>query len=205
LLDLDADYDNGFSNANGQKPIHWACIKGRLDIVSILCKCKFNDLDQNRVLQFFEIFKVQNGIDINSQDARGYTPVLAACQYGHQGLVAFLVSRGAKLEIEDKMGDTCLHWAAYKGHPDLTRLLIIYGVYPKKIDTYGQTVLHMACLGGNLNIVQQLVEQDSIDTEIRDKKGNKAIDLARSAGHSEIVDLIDRHYKNRRNYKCNWK
>jgi len=144
-------------------------------------------------------------LDINSQDARGYTPIMSACQYGHQALVAFLVSRGAKLEIEDKMGDTCLHWAAYKGHPDLTRLLIIYGVYPKKIDFYGQTVLHMACLGGNLNIVQQLVEQDSIDTEIRDKKGQRAIDLAESAGYSEIVDLIDRHYKNRRNYRCNWK
>lgn len=117
--------------------------------------------------------------------------------------------------------------AAYKGHPDLTRLLIIYGVYPKKIDAYGQTVLHLACLGGNLNIVQQLIEQvglkkiyilrnwqikmnsvlhkDSIDTEIRDKNGKKAIDLAKSMGNSEIVDLIDRHYRNRRNYGCHMK
>ena len=47
---------------------------------------------------------------MNVQDARGATPLLIACQYGHQGLVAFLVSKNAKIDIEDKNGDTCLHW-----------------------------------------------------------------------------------------------
>ena len=179
------------------------------------------------------------------QDARGATPLLIACQYGHQGLVAFLVSKNAKIDIEDKNGDTCLHWvkliseyflkfwdktnsfhlkAAYRGFPDLTRLLVIYGVYPKKIDIFGQTVLHMACLGGNLNIVQQFIEQvnfvdnknlfnyiepifqkDNIDPEICDKKGKKAIDLARSAKHFDVVEYIERNYRNRRNYSITLK
>jgi ankyrin repeat protein len=104
------------------------------------------------------LYTVDKGADINSFDARDYTPVCVAVQYGHLPLVAYLVSRGAKLDIPDKSGDTCLHWAAYKKHPDLTRLLIMYGVYPKTIDNFGQTVLHLACLGGNLNIVQQLIE-----------------------------------------------
>lgn len=55
---------------------------------------------------------VEKGIDINFQDKRGYTPILSACMYGHQALVAFLVSRGAKLEIDDSNGDSCLHWVS---------------------------------------------------------------------------------------------
>ena len=69
-------------------------------------------------------FKVSKGVNINCQDKRGNTPLILACQYGQQGMVAFLVGRGAKLDTEDQNGDTCLHWAAYKGYPDLTRLLI---------------------------------------------------------------------------------
>lgn len=142
---------------------------------------------------------VEKGANINHQDNKGYTPLITASQNGHVTVIAYLVSRGAKLDLEDCNGDNALHWAVYKGHPDLTRLLIIYGSNPKKIDNYGQTLLHLACLSGNLNIIQQLVEQDCIDTEIRDKNGKKAIDLAKARGYTEAVDFIDRFKKTRQN------
>ena len=48
--------------------------------------------------------------------------------------------------------------------------------------------------------------KDFIDPGIRDKNGKKAVDLASAAGHSETVDLLNRHEKDRRNWKkCNWK
>lgn len=86
----------------------------------------------------------------------------------------------------------------------MTRLLIIYGLNPKLMDKYGQTVLHLACLSGNLNIVQQLIEQDCIDPEIKDRNGKLAIDLARARGHSDLVDYIERYKKSRRSnlFKC---
>ena len=56
----------------------------------------------------------------------------------------------------------------------------------------------MACLSGNLNIVQQLIEQDFIDLQIRDKNGKKAIDLANNRGYSDLVDYLERHEKARR-------
>lgn len=84
-------------------------------------------------------------------------------------------------------------------------MLIVYGMNPKKIDKYGQSILHLACLSGNLNIVQQLIEQDCIDTEIRDNNGRKAIDLARTRSYGSIVDYIDRHSKNRKMNNCNLK
>lgn len=53
-------------------------------------------------------------------------------------------------------------------------------------------------MSGNLNIVQQLIEQDFIDSQICDKNGKKAIDLARNRGYSSLVDYLERHEKKRR-------
>ena len=47
--------------------------------------------------------------------------------------------------------------------------------------------------------------KDCIDTEIKDNNGKKAIDLARIRAHSEVVDFIDRHSRNRKSAKFHFK
>lgn len=42
--------------------------------------------------------------------------------------------------------------------------------------------------------------KDAIDTEIVDRNGKKAIDLAQTRGFSHIVDYIDRYRRARKNY-----
>ena len=177
LLNNNVIFDSS-SNVSNQTPMHWACAKGRMEMVVLL---------------------VENGANINARDAKGYTPLITAAQYGNAALATYLISRGADLDAEDNNGDNALHWAVYKAHPDVTRLLILFGINPKVIDKFGQTVLHLACLSGNLNIVQQLVEQDFIDSQICDRNGKKAIDLARTRGYSELVDYLDRSDKKKRN------
>lgn len=48
-------------------------------------------------------------------------------------------------------------------------------------------------------------KKDCIDTEIRDKNGRLAIDLARARYYTDIVDYIERFNKNRKNTFCNLK
>jgi hypothetical protein len=36
LMDINADFNNGYSNVAGHRPIHWACVKGRIEIVNLL-------------------------------------------------------------------------------------------------------------------------------------------------------------------------
>ncbi|CAF0983294.1 unnamed protein product [Brachionus calyciflorus] len=177
LFDNNAVYDSS-SNTAGQTPMHWACAKGRVEMVSLL---------------------VENGANLNSKDSKGFTPLITAAQYGNSSLVTYLISRGADIDAEDVNGDNALHWAVYKAHPDVTRLLILFGINPKLIDKFGQTVLHLACLSGNLNIVQQLIEQDCIDSQIRDKNGRRAIELARTRSYSDLVDYLERHEKKKKN------
>ncbi|RMZ96205.1 putative S-acyltransferase 23 [Brachionus plicatilis] len=176
LLNNNAIHDSSSNKAN-QSPLHWACAKGRLEMVSLL---------------------VEKGINVNQKDSKGYTPLITASQFGNAAIITYLISLGADLDAEDNNGDNALHWAVYKAHPDVTRLLILFGVNPKTIDKFGQTILHLACLSGNLNIVQQLIEQDFIDSQICDRNGKKAIDLARNRGYSSLVDYLERHEKMRR-------
>lgn len=66
-------------------------------------------------------------------------------------------------------------------------------------------MLHLGCLSGNLNIVQYLVEKDGLDTEIKDKNGKKAADLARNRGYTAIVDFLTRWDRDRKAKYCNLK
>jgi hypothetical protein len=49
------------------------------------------------------------------------------------------------------------------------------------------------------------IKKDCIDTEIKDKNGKLAIDLAKIRGHTEVVDYINRYNRDRRSYFCNIK
>jgi len=161
--------DDG-TNKTGQRPIHWAAMKGNIEIFNLI------------ILQ---------GIDINEQDNKGYTPLMTSVQYGHIPLMTFIISKGAKLETEDKTGDNALHWAAYKGNGELVSLLIYFGLNPKRTDNIGQTPLHLACVNGNISAVRELLKHCDID--VRDNNGKTALDLARKRLYSEVVDLLERH------------
>ncbi len=38
LFKFDVDFDNHHGSKTGQRPIHWACIKGRIEMINILRK-----------------------------------------------------------------------------------------------------------------------------------------------------------------------
>jgi ankyrin repeat protein len=148
----------------------------------------------------------------------GYTPLMIACQHNQVAMVYYLVSMNASLSIVDKRGRNPLDWvkeaihkfdlikiiifyhqlkAIHRGLPDLTCFFIANGLDSKKINEYNQTLLHLACHGGNLNIVQQLVEKNSIDTNIKDNSGMRAVDIAKMLNHRDIVEYLSRYEKYR--------
>lgn len=46
LCSLDVDFDSHLSNKNGQRPIHWAAVKGRIEMINFLSKLLIDlDLD----------------------------------------------------------------------------------------------------------------------------------------------------------------
>jgi ankyrin repeat protein len=63
-----------------------------------------SDGDLLQVKQF-----IQNGVDINSQDDAGYSPLHAAVSYGHGELIKYLLDNGANVKLPDQDGDLPIH------------------------------------------------------------------------------------------------
>ncbi len=72
-----------------------------------------------------------------------------ACQFGHIGVVAFLLETGIPLDAAlPHHGQTGLHWAAYGGHADIVKLLLTRGASVDfRESTFGGTPLGWALYG----------------------------------------------------------
>ena len=62
-----------------------------------------------------------------SQIISGYTPLLAACQEGHEKVASLWIENGADVSTRDSNGSTSLHLACRSGHEKIPALLIERG------------------------------------------------------------------------------
>ena len=143
------------------------------------------------------LFFQQSGVEVNTADFKGLTPLMTACMFGKYATAAFLLAFDASGHLMDINGDTALHWAAYKGHPELIKLLMYSGVDLEKPDHFGSTPLHLACLSGNVSCVKILCEKSKIELEPRDKNGKTPLQLAKSHHHSEVVQILQTEQRRR--------
>ncbi len=77
----------------GSTPLHWAALKGHLDVVELLLK---------------------HGADPNVKDEDGSTPLHDAAWNGHADVVELLLKHGADPNTKNEYGKTPLHRAAMK-------------------------------------------------------------------------------------------
>eukprot|EP00644_Phytophthora_capsici_P016341 jgi/Phyca11/117914/e_gw1.34.64.1 len=101
---LKAGADVELADREGFTPLHWASVRGYLEIVA----------------QLIEI----SGADINRQDAMGWTPLHIACFKGFPDLVEYLlVERRARADVEDCNGFTPLMFARVAENMDVVKRL----------------------------------------------------------------------------------
>jgi ankyrin repeat protein len=68
-----------------------------------------------------------DGVDPNSKDKYGRTPLSWTAERGHEAVVKLLLEKGAELESKSSIFDrTPLSWAAERGHEAVVRLLQAY-------------------------------------------------------------------------------
>ena len=93
------------------RPLHWACEKGEIDIVAACLR--FND---------------NNAVD--SQDEySGKTPLVCASLNGHTETVKLLLDAGAAVDTQDVYGTTPLVFASEEGHTEIVKLLLDAGAH----------------------------------------------------------------------------
>jgi len=146
-----------------------ACRLGRDDMVSAL---------------------LQAGASRETEDARGFTPLVLASYNGQESTTALLLGLGAAVDGHAyAKGSSALMGVAFKGHAPIARLLLDAGADPNRRNRGGQTALMMAALFGQQTIVDMLLAAGA-DPSARDDTGQSAADIASAQGNDELADAL---------------
>ncbi|XP_046346827.2 cytadherence high molecular weight protein 2-like isoform X1 [Haliotis rufescens] len=114
-----------------------------------------------------------------------------ASEAGNLEEVKRILSQG--VDVNCRWGgwsETPVMEAAYRGHRDVVELLVSEGADVSLVDRDGYNTLHYASYGGHLETVKFVLSLHVVDIDARDNYGQTAADLARSGGHTRVLDLL---------------
>jgi ankyrin repeat protein len=128
--------DMNANTDNGETPLDIAIKYKRTETADLLRKHGGNKGEELRALLVaagnghLEVVKqsIADGIDVNTKDNNGTTPLHNAARRGHKEIAELLIANGADVNATDKQdAETPLHWAAYAGENHIVELLIKSG------------------------------------------------------------------------------
>jgi len=117
-------------------PMHEAAVKGQTAVVEFLIK--------------------EVGVEVDSQEGTGSTPLHAAASLGKVEMCQYLIQQGADIEALDVCGFTPLHQAATEGNIEVCQLLLGAGADIDSRNHQKRTPLASAAAAGHLETVQML-------------------------------------------------
>lgn len=103
-------------------------------------------------------FLLKSGVDVNSKDSVGQTPLHRATHCGHGDMVRFLLSHDANVDCKNDDGRT--PWSAnVRGkYHDVLKLLLDAGANPSTTGHQGVSELYIAAQNGETSIVKFMLE-----------------------------------------------
>ncbi len=152
----------------GFTPLHWAALRGNIDISRKL---------------------IERGARVGDLSNDGKTPLFLACSRGHLDLVKYLVEKGAALKILDAGGDTVLMGAVRGGHLDMVRYLMGEGFDVNHQGRHGLTPL-TASIWSDSSEMSRLILDAGAKPNIRDDDGMTALHRALQSGKPELARLF---------------
>ncbi|KAH3764312.1 vacuolar assembly/sorting protein VPS9 [Pelomyxa schiedti] len=161
--------------SDGQTLLHAAAYSGHLPLVNWLLK--------------------KNGINLDVQDERGWTPLMCAVHPGHFGVALRLLSQGASTDIINNRKHTALHLLARsytqeKTSDEVVRILLGPGNDPNLTSETGETSLMIACSGAfNPQFVTMLLDAKA-DPNIPDLHGATPLYKATTANNICLAELL---------------
>ena len=151
--DIEVNLVNKYDNT----ALHWASLKGMLEVVEKL---------------------IEKGADVNKQNEDGYTALIGACDKGMLEVVEKLIEKGADVNVQGAYGNTALILACDRKHTDVAlALLEDDNIKVNLVNNRGHTALHQASIKGMLAVVQKIIAKDA-DVNVRDKSGDTALMIA---------------------------
>ncbi len=170
-----------FNQSHHDRRLHWACLKGLLEVVKDLVEMK--------------------SVNIKAVNKDKETPLIIAARKGHADIVSYLLEKGASSDARC-YGYTALAKACEYGHEEVFDVLIAHDPESIKFfaDSHFATFMHLAAQGGNLPIVQKIYAlQPRADRAIffqRDASGDTALHKACIGTNEDVVRFILEKFPN---------
>jgi cytohesin len=131
---------------------------------------------------------IAQGENVNAQDKFGHTPLFfARSAY----MAQVLISAGADVNARRNDEGTPLHRAARSGLRSVAKILIQSGANINASQK-GSTPLHTAASHGRWSVAELLIS-NSADVNAVDSFGQTPLELAESARHQDVAELLKRH------------
>lgn len=183
----------------GLRPLHIAAARGFSEVAEIL---------------------IENGADVNAQDATGSLPLKDAVFSRSFRVVELMINEGSLIDQADHNGVRPLHIAAIRGCPDIASLLLERGADINAKTNRGNTPIHLAAEQGGAEVTKVLLQKQiakhnefdafqpcnphsaefqqvakvlidqGADLEIRDANGMTPLMAAVKHGDAEIIKTL---------------
>lgn len=126
------------------------------------------------------------GLNVNSANSAGETPLMLAALRGRLDTVQLLVARGALINRE---GWTPLHYACSGPDNGVTAWLLGQGAHLDARSPNGSTPLMLAAGYGGLTSAEILLKAGA-DPALRNEQGLRAADFAQRAGRDNFAKVL---------------
>ena len=201
LLCTNTDIANS-SDAEGNTPLHIACMYKCLELVKFLTEeRKCNHSVSNQAGKYplhiacehgsLEIVKLVSNCDINTQTTLGDTPLHMACKHEETSLeiMEFLIKqKRCDQIIQNKDGELPLHIACGQRSLEAVKLFSKCDFNAK--NKLGNTPLHIACRHNKVEVVRFLTEEWGCDQTIQNTDGELPLHIACTQRSLEVVKLV---------------
>ncbi|KAL3279934.1 hypothetical protein HHI36_017440 [Cryptolaemus montrouzieri] len=135
---------------------------------------------------------LENGSDVNEQDARGITALHIAVKEENFLIVQILLKYGADISIQGKYGNTPLHLACLSGRIDVMTSLLSYGADIDYRNRFGETPLHIAAKCNNQEIIRLLLNRNA-HSNTKDCYGETVLHSAVKKSCIGVVEILLEH------------
>lgn len=131
--------------------------------------------------------EIDGGKDVNSKDIAGQTALMYASEQGRLEVVKYLVENGADVNVQSGVHGrgTALIYASIANRIAVMEYLLDHKADINATTHFEETALHWAAAKGQLKAVNLLIMKNA-DTELKNKAGKTALDLAKEFNRKEI-------------------